>query len=119
MKHYVYPVRWIGTNYPGANTNYQHISRHRYESLKASLYWELFVCTRQRAFAYSNRNANVGESWCGLLVDITRSDIDVISKGDCYSLRDEASQQLLGRRFISYKYHYAERDSNGEQTVKH
>jgi len=114
-KHFIYPVRWVGTNYPGANRNFQSVNS--YDDIKRSLYWELFTCTRQRAFAYTLKDGDIGNSWIGLLVDITRSQIDVIFKDDCYSLRDNASNQLVARRYVDYSYRHESEDLKGEQVL--
>lgn len=112
MRPYVYPVRWLQTQFGGANQYHQD---RTFSGLIKSLRFEL-TTLRERSFAYTNGNA-IGSAWLGLLVDLPLSEIEVIYKEDCYSLRYRNGIKLISREYAIDSYCDSHTDDNGEQTI--
>ncbi len=116
MKNYVYPVRWLGSEFGGANS-YHDVMRNE-EDFRKSLQWELHTAIRERSFGFTN-GSGVGSAWLGLLVDLPVSKIDIIKRDDGYSLRYANGLKMIFRELHdteSSGYGYRGND-DGDKTI--
>lgn len=113
MKQYVYPVRWLCTLFSGGNL--YHRNDTSFSAHIEALQWELST-NREKSFGYTN-GLGVGSAWLGLLVDLPVSEIDVIYREDCYSLRYQYGLKLISNERNKGSNWNRPHDKNGEQLI--